>query len=205
MKRLILSLALLCASFAVRAAQTDDPIGTAVENYFNAAFERLGKVAAQKPTVETFRKAMKPCAEATNGFFGGTLIDTDYVIRQTYLKKNFLAKGFSLRKVKQLDYFWEQMDKNPAPQLSEPGHGSLIQPRLIAMRYPVITDGKLVNVVSMMVRTESFLEATGLDKCSAFKIICRGEPAEEKGTLSENFHEVKLALPSTDWVIQYDL
>jgi len=204
MKRFI-TLLTLCAAFAVQAAQTADPIGIAVETYFDAAFALLEKVAAQKPTVDTFRAAMKPCVDATDGFFGGTLIDTNYTIRQTYLKRNALARGFSLRKVKQLDYFWEQMDKNPAPQLSEPGHGSLIQPRLIAMRYPVVTDGKLVNVVSMMVRTEKFLEATGLDKCSAYKIICRGELAEEKGTLSATPHEVKLALPSTKWVIQYDI
>jgi hypothetical protein len=45
----------------------------------------------------------------------------------------------------------------------------------------------------------------GLDKCRAFKIICRGEPAEEKGELSDHYREVKLSLPATDWVIQYDL
>lgn len=204
MKPLIVLFSLF-AALAVQAAQTTDPIGIAVENYFTSAFERLGKVAAQKPTVDTFREVMKPCVDATDGFFGGTLIDTDYTIRQTYFQRNFLARGFSLRKVKQLDYFWTQMDKNPEPQLSEPGHGSLIQPRLIAMRYPVITGGKLVNVVSMMVRTENFLTATGLDKCSAYKIICRGELAEEKGTLSAGPHIVKLALPSTEWEIQYDL
>jgi hypothetical protein len=97
------------------------------------------------------------------------------------------------------------MRKAPAPQLSEPGHGSILQPRLIAMRYPVITAGKLQGIVSMMVRTEKFLEAAGLDKCSAYKIICRGVPAEEKGDLSADHREVKLALPSTEWVIQYDL
>jgi hypothetical protein len=204
MKRCI-TLALLLTALAVQAAQTDDPIGLAVETYFDNAFARLGQVAAQKPTVETFRDAIRPCAEATDGFFGGTLIDTDYVIRQTYRRRNALARGFSLRKVKQLDYFWEQMDKNPAPQLSEPGHGSLIQPRLIAMRYPVLTNGELQGVVSMMVRTDNFLEAVGLDKCRAFKIICRGEPAEEKGELSDHYREVKLSLPATDWVIQYYL
>lgn len=204
MKRFIITV-LLTAALGAYAAQTADPIGAAVEAYFTAAFERLGAVAAQKPDVETFRAAMRPCAEATDGFFGGTLIDTEYTIRQTYFKRNALARGFSLRKVKQLDYFWEQMDKNPAPQLSEPGHGSLIQPRLIAMRYPILTDGQLVGVVSMMVRTEAFLEAVGLDRCAAFKIICRGEPAEENGALSASPREVKLALPSTEWVIQYDL
>jgi hypothetical protein len=59
-------------------------------------------------------------------------------------------------------------------------------------------------VVSLLVRTEAFLKAAGLDQCSAYKIICRGELAEEKGTLSNHFHEVPLHLPSTEWVIQYD-
>ncbi len=204
MKRLI-TLSLLLTALAARAAQTDDPVGRAVEQYFEQTFARLGEVAAQKPTVDTFRDAMKPCAEATDGFFGGTYIDTDYTIRQVYKKRNFLARGFSLRKVDQLSYFWDLMDKNPAPQLSEPGH-SLTQPiHLIALRYPILTDGKLEGIVSMMIRTGAFLEASGLDQCSAWKIICRGEEAESDGRLSVHPREVRLALPSTEWVIQYDL
>jgi len=204
MKRLITAV-LLFTALTVRAAQTDDPIGIAVENYFTAVFAKLGEVAAQKPTHDTFREAMKPAAESVDGFFGGTLINTDFVIDQSYYKFHALANGFDLKKVKELDYFWGLMRKEPAPQLSEPGHGNIMQPRLIAMRYPVITDGKLQSVVSMMVRTEKFLEATGLDKCSAFKITCLGKPAEEKGTLSARPREVKLSLPSTEWIIQYDI
>lgn len=204
MKRFI-SLILLISALAVQAAQTDDPIGIATEKYFAETFTRLGEVAAQKPTKDTFRAAMKPCAEATDGFFGGTYIDTDYTIRQVYKKRNFLARGFSLRKVKQLDYFWDLMDKNPAPQLSEPGH-SLTQPiHLIALRYPIMTDGRLEGVVSMMIRTKAFLKASGIDKCKAWKIICRGKEAESNGKLSHNPRKVTLQLPSTEWVIQYDL
>ena len=201
----LLPLVLLLTALTTQAAQTADPIGIAVEEYFQTTFERLGEVAAKKPTKETFRAAMKPCAEATDGFFGGTYIDTDYTIRQTYKKKNFLARGFSLRKVKQLKSFWDEMDQNPSPQLSEPGH-SLTQPiHLIALRYPVITDGKLESVVSMMIKTKAFLKATGLKECKAYQIICQGTLAEEKGNLSEYPAEVKLALPSTEWIIRYDL
>jgi hypothetical protein len=201
MKRLI-TLALLFAAFAVRA---EDPIGTAVENYFTAVFAKLETVAAQNPTHDTFREAMKPLAESVPGFFGGSLITPDFVIAQSYYKIHALANGYDLKKVTPLDYFRNLMRTAPAPQLSEPGRGSLLQPRLISMRYPVRTGGKLVSVVSIMVRTETFLESTGLDKCSAYKIICRSVPAEEKGTLSARPREVKLALPSTEWVIQYDL
>jgi hypothetical protein len=203
MKSFILLIA-LCTACIAPAAQTEDPIGAAVEQYFTAVFAKLGEVAAQKPTHDTFRAAMKPAAESVDGFFGGTLINTDFVIDQSYYKFHALANGFDLKKVKQLDTFWDLMRTAPAPQLSEPGHGSLLQPRLIAMRYPVMTDGKLQSVVSMMVRTEKFLAATGLDQCKAFKIICRGVPAEEKGKLSADPREVTLSLPSTEWVIQYD-
>lgn len=203
MKRFI-TLALLLSALTVRAARTDDPIGLAIENYFTTIFAKLGAVAAQNPAHDTFREAMKPAAESIDGFFGGTLINTDFVIDQRYYKFHALANGFDLKKVKQLDYFWDLMRTAPAPQLSEPGHGSILQPRLISMRYPIIADGKLQGVVSMMVKTESFLEATGLDKCRAYKIICRGEPAEGKGVLSASHREVKLTLPSTEWVIQYD-
>jgi hypothetical protein len=203
MKRFV-TLALLSAALTVCAAQTDDPIGIAVEDYFGTVFAKLGEVAAKKPTHDTFRAAMKPTAESVGGFFGGTLINTNFVIDQSYYKLHALANGFDLKKVKQLDYFRGLMGTLPAPQLSEPGHGSLFQPRLISMRYPVLKDGKLQSVVSMMVRTEKFIEAAGLDKCRAYRIICRGETAEEKGNLSANHHEVKLTLPSTEWVIQYD-
>lgn len=186
------------------AEHMDDQIGSAVQSYFDDAFVRLGAVAEQNPDVDSFREAMKPCAEATDGFFGGTYIDTNYVIRQTFYKKNFLAKGFSLRKVSQLDWFWDQMDQNPAPQLSEPARGNIMQPRLIAMRYPVFEDGKLSGVVSMMIRTEAFLKAVGLDACNAYEIICRGELAEKEGELKEPYQEVELELPSNRWTIRYN-
>jgi hypothetical protein len=180
-----------------------DEIGQKTVAYFNNLFDKLKNVAEKDPNVETFRSAMRPVAESVKGFYGGTLIDPDFVIRQVYYPSHFLARGFDLKKVKELTDFYSMMKENPAPQLSEPGHGSIVQPRLIAMRYPVIIDGKLKNIISMMVRTEAFLDATGLDKCKAYKIICRGKLAEGKGKLSENYTQVKLILPSTDWLIQY--
>ena len=108
-----------------------------------------------------------------------------------------------MKKVSQLDFFWEQMRKKPEPQLSEPGHGNIVQPRLIAMRYPVMTDGRMESIVSIMVRTEAFLKATGLDQCRCYRITCRGVQAEEKGDLSGEVNKVALQLPSTDWVIEY--
>ncbi|HOW96919.1 MAG TPA: hypothetical protein PK634_03950, partial [Kiritimatiellia bacterium] len=162
MKRVLMILAAAILAGGMAGASTpDDPIGAAVEKYFAGTFAGLKAVADQKPTEDTLRRVMKPLAEKTDGFFGGTLIDTDFVIREVYFKRDFLARGFDLKKVEQLDYFWELMRKAPAPQLSEPGHGNIMQPRLIAMRYPVITDGRLESVVSIMVRTGAFLEATG--------------------------------------------
>ena len=195
--------ALLAAVSVGRADPSADPIGASLENYFAEAFAGLKAVADQKPTVENFRDAMKPLAESTDGFFGGTLIDTEFVIREVYYKRDFLARGFDLKKVKQLDYFWDLMRKAPAPQLSEPGHGNIMQPRLIAMRYPVLANGRLEAVVSMMVRTEAFLKATGLDRCRAYRITCRGALAEEEGDLQGDLKTVKLSLPSTEWRIDY--
>ena len=96
------------------------------------------------------------------------------------------------------------MDENPAPQLSEPSDGGLLRPSLISLRVPILKNGKLEAVVSLMVRTEEFLKASGLDECNAFKIFCHGELAVEMGVLSNQPCEVKLVLPSTAWVIQYD-
>ena len=182
-----------------------DPIGAAVSNYFYQCFNDLKTVADTKPTSATFRKEMKPVAQKTKGLFGGTLIDTNYVIKEVYYKRDALARGYDLKKVKELDVFWKKMSEKPEPQLSEPGHGNLIQPRLVAMRYPFLgTDGELEGIVSMMIRTEAFLKETGLDKCKAFQIIVDEKVREEDGKLSASPKEVTLALPSTTWTIKYD-
>lgn len=198
---------LLAACGALIAEETAeaDPIGVAVEAYFKTAFTRLEAVAALQPTKDTLRKAMKPLAEATGGFFGGTLIDTNFVISEVYNPRDFLARGFDLNKVKQLTVFWKEMRETPAPQLSEPARGNIMQPRLIAMRYPVVSDGKLLSVVSVMVRTEAFLEATGLDDCKGYRITCRGVKAEEEGKLTPPVRSVTVKLPSNEWLIEYSL
>jgi len=161
-------------------------------------------VAEQKPTVDTFRDLMKPQIEKIDGLFGATLINADWEIRQVYFKRDFLAVGFSLKKVKELDGFRKLMEEKPAPQLSEPGHGNIVQPRLIAMRYPMIKDGKMTSMVSMMIRTEAFLKAVKLDTCKAFKFTCLGKEAESRGTLTDARKQVKIVLPSTEWVIEYE-
>jgi len=183
---------------------TETTLKVAVEKYFGDLFQRLGKAAEQSPTEDNFRAIMKPEIENIDGLFGATLINADWEIRQVYFKRDFLAVGFSLKKVKELDAFRTLMAQKPEPQLSEPGHGSIMQPRLIAMRYPMVKDGKMVGMVSMMVRTPYFLKAVGLDKCRAFKITCLNKEAESLGTLSKNPKEIRLALPSTEWVIQYE-
>ena len=206
MKTRILALAALCALPFAAAAQVqppDDPVGKAVAAYFDKTFANLKAVADRQPTKDTFREAMKPLEDATAGFFGGSFIDTDFVIREVYYPRDFLARGFDLKKVKQLDYFWDLMRKNPTPQLSEPGHGNLVQPRLIAMRYPVLKDGKLSAVVSFFVRTEKFLEAVGLGDAKGYRITCRGVLAEEDGKLGDHPKSVTVSLPANEWVIEY--
>ena len=206
MKKSILALLALCALPFAAAAQIqppDDPVGKAVAAYFAKTFADLKAVADRQPTKDTFREAMKPLEDATAGFFGGSYIDTDFVIREVYYPRDFLARGFDLKKVKQLDYFWDLMRKNPAPQLSEPGHGSIVQPRLIAMRYPVLKDGKLAAVVSFFVRTEKFLDAVGLGDAKGYRITCRGVLAEEDGKLGDNPTSVTVSLPANEWVIEY--
>lgn len=204
------ALSIICAVFialslsALAKAGGDDEIAVKTKAYFEGLFNQLKSAAEQGPAIDNFRLIMKPIAESVKGFFGATLISPDFVIRQVYNPTHFLARGYDLKKVKELEYFYKLMRENPAPQLSEPGHGSILQPRLIAMRYPVIRDGKLTNIISMMVRTEDFLKASGLDKCKAFKIICLGKLSESKGELSKDYKEISVTLPSAEWSIQYE-
>lgn len=206
MKTRILALAALCTGLIAASAQVqppDDPVGQAVAAYFEKTFADLKAVADKQPDKDTFRAAMKPLEEATDGFFGGSFIDTNFVIREVFYPRDFLARGYDLKKVRQLDHFWDLMRKNPSPQLSEPGHGNLVQPRLIAMRYPVLKDGQLAAVVSFFVRTEHFLKAVGLDKAKGYRITCRGVIAEEDGKLGSSPKIVTISLPANEWVIEY--
>ena len=206
MKNTILALIGLCTLPFAASAQVqppDDPVGKATAAYFAKTFADLKAVADRQPTKDTFREAMKPLEEATAGFFGGSFIDTDFVIREVYHPRDFLARGFDLKKVKQLDHFWELMRKNPTPQLSEPGHGNLVQPRLIAMRYPVLKDGQLAAVVSFFIRTGAFLDAVGLGDAKGYRITCRGVLAEEDGKLGDNPKSVTVSLPANEWLIEY--
>lgn len=184
---------------------SDDPVGVKVQAYFDNAFSKLKLAADKQPNYLTFRGAMKPVIEGVPGVFGGSFIDENWVIRQVLYPSHFLARGFDLKSVKELKYFQDKLKTEPGPQLSEPGHGSIAQPRLIAMRYPIIKDGKPAGLVSMMVRTEFFLKAVGLDKAKAYQIICLGKEAESRGVLGDKFKEIKLSLPSTDWIIRYVL
>ena len=208
MKTMILALATLCTGLFAASAQVqppDDPVGLATAQYFAKTFANLKAVADRQPTKDTFREAMKPLEDATDGFFGGSFIDTNFVIREVYYPRDFLARGYDLKKVKQLDYFWDLMRNAPSPQLSEPGHGNLVQPRLIAMRYPVLKDGQLAAVVSFFVRTEAFLKAVGLDQAKAYRITCRGVLAEEDGKLGPSPKAVTVSLPANEWLIEYVL
>jgi hypothetical protein len=185
-------------------AQAADDMQQKVQVYFDDMFSKLKIIADQQPTAANFRQVAQPVLKSVPGLFGGSYIDDQWVIRQSLFAVHAMARGFSLKGVKELHYFQEKMKESPGPQLSEPGHGSMVQPRLIAMRYPVIKDGKVVGIASMMVRTGSFLRAVGLDDVKAYKIICLGKVAEEHGKLSDKFKEFKIALPSTEWVIQYE-
>lgn len=199
---LLLGAALFNHSAAL-AAPTEAELSQSVQNYFDPLFAGLKSAAEQQPTGDNFRKIMKPFLADIEGFFGSTLLDSDFVIRKVYRRRNFLAVGYDLKKVKELDYFWELMRNSPSPQLSEPGHGSLIQPRLIAMRYPIIKEGQLTGVVSLMIRTTAFLKATGLDQVAAYRIVCRGQEAEAEGELGSDYRQITLKLPANEWLIQY--
>jgi len=198
----LLTLFWLLAAPAIAVPEAPQ-LKTSVQHYFDGLFEKLANAAAQHPTPDTFRTIMEPLVRDIDGRYGATLIDNDFIIRQVYFRRNFLARGYDLKKVEELDYFWKQMRLSPSPQLSEPGHGSLLQPRLIAMRSPIIENGALTGVVSMMIRTDAFLKATGLDQCQAYRITCRGQEAESKGDLGATFQQVHLQLPATDWLIEY--
>lgn len=186
------------------AAPTEAELKASVEGYFNDLFGRLELAAAQAPTEETLRTVMKPHIGKLDGLFGATLINAEWEIRQVYFRGDFLAVGFSLKKVSELDDFRKRMEEKPGPQLSEPAHGNIMQPRLISLRYPVVKDGRMTDMVSIMIRTEAFLKAVGLDTCKAFRITCLGKEAERKGTLTDAKKDVRLSLPSTEWNIEYE-
>jgi hypothetical protein len=206
MKRIAAILCGLAALMSLRAdaAPAADEMKLAVETYFSDLFGRMSNAVAKAPTETSFRDVMKAEIVGVEGLFGGSLIDASWVIREVLYRRDGLAVGVDLAEVKELDGFRTKMAEAPGPQLSEPGQGGLFQPRLISMRYPVMKDGKMDRMVSIMVRTEAFLSAVKLDKCKAFRITCLGKLATSKGKLSKAKRSVTIRLPSTEWVIEYE-
>jgi hypothetical protein len=181
-----------------------DPIGVAVEAYFTAVFDEMGKVAAKQPTKDTFRELMKPVEENIDGFTGGSFLDDKYIIQESYKDHIISPVGHDLKKVKELKYFFVMMDEKPAPQLSEPAHIPFY-PSFTSLRYPVLNDkGELTGVISVFVRTKHFMETTMLSQCRAYTITCRGILEERKKRVSDEAKKVTVQLPSTEWVIVYD-
>lgn len=202
--RLLLTLLLLCRATTAAAAPAEPVLTQAVQGYFTNLFARLSEAAAQQPTAATFRTVMRPHIADVPGLYGATLIDADWTIRQTYFRRHFLAAGFDLKQVKELDRFRGLMARAPSPQLSEPAHGDLTQPHLISLRCPVMRAGTLAAIVSLMVRTETFLEAVGLNGCRAYRITCLGQVTETRGELTPAHRTVHIRLPATEWVIDYE-
>ena len=182
----------------------DDPIGMAVETYFTVIFDEMGKVAANQPNKDTFRELMKPVEENIDGFTDGSLLDTNYVIQESYKDHIISPVGYDLRKQKELKDFLVMMDEKPEPQLSEPAHIPFY-PSFTALRYPVLNDkGELTGVISAFVKTKHFMQTTMLSQCRAYTITCRGTLAERKRRVSGEAKMVTVQLPSTEWIIVYD-
>jgi len=190
---------------ATAVSPPDDAVGRAVHGFFLARFREVQDVADRQPPPEMFRAAAKPLAETTPGFYDASLIGPDFVIRQVYDRMDGLAVGYDLKKVKPLREFWRMMREQPGPQLSEPARGMPWEPRLTTLRVPFFTpDGKLAGIVSLIFRTSALVQTAGLESCPAWRITCRGQPAESQGTLPETgTRRVTLRLPATEWVIDY--
>ncbi len=206
MRRIIIGicLAVSLVVFGALPVSAADEVGEKTQQYFSEMFAKMKIVADQHPNVKTYRELMRPVAQEIPGFYDGSFLDFNWVIRQTYRPSHSIARGYDLKKVKELTVFIEKMKESPGPQLSEPAHGSLIQPRLISLRYPVMNGDELEGILSMFLYTKDFFKNTGLDEAKAYRITCLGKVAEERGTLSEDHQTVQVNLPSTEWVIEYD-
>jgi len=176
-----------------------------IEAFFAPSFKLLAEVAAKEPDKKSFRKAIKPVVEKTEGFAGATLLDSDFVIRKTYRRSHAAAVGYDLKKTPSLKKFCEEMKKKPAAQISHPTRPRLLQPSVVVLRQPVMKDGKLTGVLSLMILTDTFLEQCGLDSCPAYKVHCSDGYTFSKGKLSRDPRHGVAHLPSATWTIDYDL
>lgn len=198
------ALAWLAVAGRAWSAPTEAELAQAVRGYFAGLFQRMERVAGKAPTEESFREVLRAEFKDVPGLFGASLIDGDWTIRQVLHRRDALAVGYSLKDVKELDAFRKAMAEHPGPQLSEPAHGGLLQPRLISLRQPILENGNMVRMVSVLMRTEAFLEATGLDRCKAYAISCQGKVAEREGKLSDARRNLTVELPATTWTIEFE-
>ena len=185
--------------------QEEPPLRQRVENYFKPGFALLEKAAKKQPDKKTFRKIMKPLVRNFDGFAEATLLDKDFIIRKTYYKRDVAAVGYDLKKTACLKNFHTEMLKHPSPQISGPTKPHLMQPSVIVLRMPVLSDKKeLTWVLSLMIKTDHFLKATGLDTCKACRITCQDGCSICKGKLSKKHKQITVKLPSAEWVIEYE-
>jgi len=108
------------AAPTVRADDAGAGMAAAVSNYVAGVMQGLQAVADRSQRRTHSASRLKPFMDKTPGVFGASLIDTNFVIRQVYFRRDFLAVGYDLKKVRELDCFWKLMREKPAPQLSEP-------------------------------------------------------------------------------------
>ena len=202
----VMTLIMLLPCVASRAqSAVDMPLERRVEAFFQPPCKVLAEAAAKEPDKKSFRKVMKPVVEKTEGFAGATLLDPDFVIRKTYRRSHAAAVGYDLKKTPSLKKFCEEMKKKPVPQISHPTRPRLMQPSVIVLRQPVINDGKLTGVLSLMILADEFLEKSGLADCPAYKVKCSDGYTFSKGKLSREHRHGVARLPSATWTIDYDL
>lgn len=186
------------------AGMEEAPLQKSIQSYFETHIKLLSEAAEQRPTKKTFRKIMKPLVKDISEFREATLLNTNFVIQQTYYKRHKLAVGYDLKEVDSLRLFHEEMQKNPASQISGPTKAKLMNPSVIVLRHPILDDNKFVGVVSLMVSTDDFLEKVKLADCKAYRIRCSDGIEISKGVLSDNCRKVDIKLPSAMWTVEYD-
>lgn len=203
LRRASLLVVLLVAARA-NAAPVATQMVASVQAYFTNLVGRLEQAATNAPTAQTFREVMRPHVAGLDGFYDASLISADWIILQVYDRSHFLGVGYDLKDVPELDAFRTHMAATPGPQVSEPASGGWMSPRLISVRVPVRVDGRVTNILSLMVRTEFFLRAVGLADCRAFAITCGDKATERKGKLSPSATRVEVPLPATRWILEYE-
>jgi hypothetical protein len=199
---LVIALALNASAFAAHLPE-DDAVGKKVDRYFERLGIELQASADKKPTSKTFASDIKNVVWTNEDLCGAYFLDTDWIVRKSLFPLQIFMVGHDYRTDPSLDHYRTMVTAFREPKLLAPMPRTFIRPGRITMTCPVFDALRVTGYLSVEVSTQRWLNAVGLDRAKAYRIVCDGKESLKKGKIPFEHHTVTMSMFSSTWVIEY--